>query len=185
MEIRIVVVGDGGVGKSALTIQFVQNQFMHDYNPTIEDSFKKQVVIDDVTCVLDIADTAGQEQYSAMRPQYLRTGHGFLCVFAVDSMKSFDQINSFREQIHRVKDSEDEPIIIIVANKIDLPRREVDQKLAEGYAKTHNMLYAETSAKTRQGVHNAFCAIVREIRRRRAIQPEKAETKKKKRCYIL
>ena len=57
----------------------------------------------------------------------------------------------------------------VSTNKIDLPRREVDQKLAEGYAKTHNMMYAETSAKTRQGVHNAFCALVREIRQRRAI----------------
>ena len=68
-------------------------------------------------------------------------------------MKTFDQIDSFREQIHRVKDSENEPIIL-VANKVDLPRREVDQKLAEGYAKTRNMLYIETSAKTRQGVHS-------------------------------
>ena len=54
----------------------------------------------------------------------------------------------------------------VVANKVDLPRREVDQKLAEGYAKTHNMLYIETSAKTRQGVHDAFHMLVREIRHR-------------------
>ena len=73
---------------------------MNDYDPTIEDSYTKQVVIDEETCFLDILDTAGQEEYSAMRPQYMRTGHGFFCVFAVDSMKSFTDIDLFREQVH-------------------------------------------------------------------------------------
>eukprot|EP00731_Ephydatia_muelleri_P017139 Em0010g237a len=82
----------------------------------IGDSYKKQVVIDEETCVLDILDTAGQQEYSAMRPQYMRTGDGFLCIFAVDSMKTFDQIDSFREQIHRVKESKNEPIILVANN---------------------------------------------------------------------
>lgn len=89
----------GGVGKSAITIQFIQNHFMNDYDPTIEDSYTQQVVIDEETCFLDILDTAGQDEYSAMRPQYMRTGDGFFCVFAVDSMKSFTDINLFREQV--------------------------------------------------------------------------------------
>ena len=102
-EYKLVLVGYEAVGKSALTIQYVQNEFKNDYESTIEDSFKKQVVIDEETCVLDILDTAGQEQNSAIRPQHMRTGHGFLCVFAVNSMKTFDQIDSFREQIHKVR----------------------------------------------------------------------------------
>ena len=184
-EYKLVVLGHGDVGKTALSNQLVQNQFKNGYHLTIEDSYKKQVVIDEEACVLDILDTAGQQEYSAMRSQHIRTGDGFLCVFAVNSMKTFDQIDSFREQIHIVKESENEPIIL-VANKVDLPRREVDQKLAEGYAKTRNMLYIETSAKTRQGVHDAFSSLIKEIRRRRriAIQPEKAKTKKT-RCHIL
>ena len=55
--------------------------------------------------------------------------------------------------------------LTVVGNKIDLPRRDVDQKLASTYAKTHNMPYIETSAKTRQGVDDAFYSLVREIRR--------------------
>ena len=51
----------GGVGKSALTIQLIQNHFVDEYDPTIEDSYRKQVVIDGETCLLDILDTAGQE----------------------------------------------------------------------------------------------------------------------------
>ena len=60
-EYKIVVLGSGGVGKSALTVQFVQGIFVEKYDPTIEDSYRKQVVIDGETCLLDILDTAGQE----------------------------------------------------------------------------------------------------------------------------
>ena len=60
--------------------------FVEEYDPTIEDSYRKQVVIDGETCLLDILDTAGQEEYSAMRDQYMRTGEGFLLVFAVNEV---------------------------------------------------------------------------------------------------
>lgn len=169
----------GGVGKSALTIQLIQNHFVDEYDPTIEDSYRKQVVIDGETCLLDILDTAGQEEYSAMRDQYMRTGEGFLCVFAIDNMKSFEDIESYRGQIRRVKDADDIPMIL-VGNKIDLPRREVDQKLATAYARNHNMAYIETSAKTRQGVDDAFYTLVREIRRWKEFKSDEQSTKKKK-----
>ena len=57
--------------------------------------------------MLDILDTAGQEEYSAMRDQYMRTGEGFLLVFAVNNAKSFEDISTYREQIKRVKDAEE------------------------------------------------------------------------------
>ncbi|KAL1765642.1 hypothetical protein HispidOSU_012740 [Sigmodon hispidus] len=84
-EYKLVVVGAGGVGKSALTIQLIQNHFVDEYDPTIEDSYRKQVVIDGETCLLDILDTADQEECSAMRDQYMRTEEGFLCVFAINN----------------------------------------------------------------------------------------------------
>ncbi|CAH8519635.1 unnamed protein product [Schistosoma mattheei] len=62
-EYKLVVVGAGGVGKSALTIQLIQNHFVEEYDPTIEDSYRKQMVIDGEICLLDILDTAGQEEY--------------------------------------------------------------------------------------------------------------------------
>lgn len=61
-------------GKSALTIQLIQNNFIPEYDPTIENSYRKQIAVDDETCMLDILDTAGQEEFSAMRDQYIRTG---------------------------------------------------------------------------------------------------------------
>lgn len=112
-EYKLVVVGAGGVGKSALTIQLIQNHFVEEYDPTIEDSYRKQVVIDAETCLLDILDTAGQEEYSAMRDQYMRTGEGFLLVYAVNNRKSFDDITNYREQIKRVKDLEKVPMVSV------------------------------------------------------------------------
>lgn len=75
------------------------SSFIDEYDPTIEDSYRKQVVVDGETCLLDILDTAGQEEYSAMRDQYMRTGEGFLLVFAVNNSKSFEDIKQYREQV--------------------------------------------------------------------------------------
>jgi len=73
-EYRITVIGAGAVGKSALTVRFIQGNFVERYDPTIEDSYRKLIEIDSVACVLDIMDTAGQEEYSALRDQYMKTG---------------------------------------------------------------------------------------------------------------
>jgi len=183
-EYKLVVVGAGGVGKSALTIQLIQNHFVEEYDPTIEDSYRKQVVIDGETCLLDILDTAGQEEYSAMRDQYMRTGEGFLCVFAVNNSKSFDDINQYREQIKRVKDADEVPMVL-VGNKVDLPSRSVETRQGRTKAETYGIPYIETSAKTRQGVDDAFYTLVREIRKYKDKKGKNPSKKKKKKCCIL
>ncbi|XP_038835661.1 ras-related protein M-Ras isoform X4 [Salvelinus namaycush] len=116
---KLVVVGDGGVGKSALTIQFFQKIFVPDYDPTIEDSYLKHTEIDAQWAILDVLDTAGQEEFSAMREQYMRTGDGFLIVFSVTDKASFEHVDRFHQLILRVKDRESFPMVL-VANKVDL-----------------------------------------------------------------
>ncbi|MCP9262240.1 Ras-related protein R-Ras2 [Dirofilaria immitis] len=117
--LRLVVVGGGGVGKSALTIQFVQRHFVMDYDPTIEDSYTKQCFVDDDVCKLEVLDTAGQEEFSTMREQYLRSGNGFLLVFSVVDRNSFEEAIRLHKLILRVKDRDEFPIIL-VGNKADL-----------------------------------------------------------------
>ncbi|KAL8692689.1 MAG: hypothetical protein Q9218_002338 [Villophora microphyllina] len=127
-EYKLVVVGGGGVGKSCLTIQLIQAHFVDEYDPTIEDSYRKQCVIDEEVALLDVLDTAGQEEYSAMREQYMRTGEGFLLVYSITSRQSFEEIMTFQQQILRVKDKDYFPIII-VGNKCDLDaERQVSRK---------------------------------------------------------
>lgn len=188
-EYKLVVVGAGGVGKSALTIQLIQNHFVDEYDPTIEDSYRKQVVIDGETCLLDILDTAGQEEYSAMRDQYMRTGEGFLLVFAVNAPKSFEDIALYRQQILRVKDAEDVPMVL-VGNKCDLQVRSVDMNQARRVAESYGIQFIETSAKTRQGVDDAFYSLVRAIRSYKQQQARRSNKKGesrffRKKCTIL
>ncbi|KAK7602579.1 hypothetical protein V9T40_008168 [Parthenolecanium corni] len=180
-EYKLVVVGAGGVGKSALTIQLIQNHFVDEYDPTIEDSYRKQVVIDGETCLLDILDTAGQEEYSAMRDQYMRTGEGFLLVFAVNNAKSFEDIHTYREQIKRVKDAEEVPMVL-VGNKCDLPNWTVNMAEAKDLARQFGIPCIETSAKTRMGVDDAFYTLVREIRKDKEFR---AKPKRKQRRGAL
>ncbi|KAL3982458.1 GTPase HRas N-terminally processed domain protein [Acanthocheilonema viteae] len=177
-EYKLVVVGDGGVGKSALTIQLIQNHFVEEYDPTIEDSYRKQVVIDGETCLLDILDTAGQEEYSAMRDQYMRTGEGFLLVFAVNEAKSFENVTQYRDQIRRVKDSDEVPMVL-VGNKCDLAQRTVESRAILDASRSLGMPAVETSAKTRMGVDDAFYTLVREIRKHKEKQCIKPRKKRK------
>ncbi|KAK5009769.1 RAS1 protein, partial [Cryomyces antarcticus] len=176
-EYKLVVVGGGGVGKSCLTIQLIQSHFVDEYDPTIEDSYRKQCVIDDEVALLDVLDTAGQEEYSAMREQYMRTGEGFMLVYSITSRQSFEEIMTFQQQILRVKDKDYFPIIV-VGNKCDLESdREVSTavpltrngfwRVTEGMqlARSFGCKFIETSAKSRFHVDNAFYDIVREIRR--------------------
>lgn len=93
----------------------------------VQDSYRKQCVIDDEVALLDVLDTAGQEEYSAMREQYMRTGEGFLLVYSINSRQSFEEILTFQQQILRVKDKDYFPIII-VGNKCDLDGERVVQR---------------------------------------------------------
>ncbi|KAH6871187.1 ras protein [Coprinopsis sp. MPI-PUGE-AT-0042] len=134
-EYKLVVVGGGAVGKSALTIQFMKSKFIDEYDPTIEDSYQKQSIIDDEVVLLDVLDTAGQDEYRT----YMRPGEGFLLVYSVTSRNSFEEVMLFQETILRVKDQDYFPIIL-VANKCDLEFE-------------------------RQVSTSAFCNLVREIRK--------------------
>jgi len=78
--------------------------FVEDYDPTIEDSYIQHVEVDRQVCVLDVLDTAGQEEFSALREQYMRKGDGFLIVYSVIDPNSFKNTRQFYNQILRVKD---------------------------------------------------------------------------------
>ncbi|XP_050393210.1 ras-related protein R-Ras2 [Patella vulgata] len=184
---KLVVVGGGGVGKSALTIQFIQSYFVTDYDPTIEDSYTKQCVIDEVVARLDILDTAGQEEFSAMREQYMRSGEGFLLVYSVTDRSSFDEVYKFHKQILRVKDRDEFPMIL-VANKSDLENASVvSHDEGAEVARSLKISYIEASAKNRSNVDQSFYELVRIIRKFQAEERPLVKTPKKKpkKCSIL
>ncbi|KAL1512745.1 hypothetical protein ABEB36_002285 [Hypothenemus hampei] len=116
---KIVVLGDGGVGKSAVTLQFVSHSFLDYHDPTIEDSYQQQAVIDGEPALLDILDTAGQVEFTAMRDQYMRCGEGFMICYSVTDRHSFQEASEYRKLIQKVRASEDTPMVLI-GNKFDL-----------------------------------------------------------------
>ena len=83
----------------------MQNVWIESYDPTIEDSYRKQVQIDGQSCMLEVLDTAGQEEYIALRDQWIRDGEGFVLVYSISSRSSFTRIQRFHNQIQRVKES--------------------------------------------------------------------------------
>jgi GTPase KRas len=82
-EYKMVVLGSGAVGKSALTIRLVTQNFLEEYDPTIEDNYNKTINVDGIPAHLDILDTAGQDEYSQMQDQWMREGKGILVVYAI------------------------------------------------------------------------------------------------------
>nr|XP_060639148.1 ras-related protein R-Ras2-like [Anolis sagrei ordinatus] len=162
---KVVVVGRGGMGKSTLTTQFIQSYFVSEYDPTIEDIYRKICKIDGTPMRLDILDTAGQEEFGAMRKQYMRTGEGFLLVYAINNHGSFIEINKFHTQILRVKDRDEFPMIL-VGNKTDLDLYwQVSKEEALSFVQENRIPYMEASAKLHLNVDKSFHELVRAIRR--------------------
>jgi len=120
---------------------------------------------DGQTCMLDILDTAGQEEYSSMRDQYYRSGQGFLITYSIDSRTSFEEVSQIRENLIRLKDTEDVPMILI-GNKCDLETsRQVSTNEGASLARNWGVPFLETSAKTRKNIEECFYELVRCIPR--------------------
>ncbi|XP_072043961.1 uncharacterized protein [Amphiura filiformis] len=168
---KIIMVGSQAARKSALTLKFVYDEYVEGYDPTIEDSYRKKVLLDGEDVQVDIIDTAGMDTYAAIRDLYLKSGDGFMSVFAVTDRDSYDVLPGFRDQILRVKtDSIPEEIpILLVGTEGDIPsKRQVSQKEAEDIAAAWGVSYVEVSAKTGQNVEEAFFRILRMIRDQKA-----------------
>ncbi|NXV99934.1 RAP1B protein, partial [Fregetta grallaria] len=159
-EYKLVVLGSGGVGKSALTVQFVQGIFVEKYDPTIEDSYRKQVEVDAQQCMLEILDTAGTV-----------------------SQSTFNDLQDLREQILRVKDTDDVPMIL-VGNKCDLEdERVVGKEQGQNLARQwNNCAFLESSAKSKINVNEIFYDLVRQINRK---TPVPGKARKKSSCQLL
>ncbi|PAV56519.1 hypothetical protein WR25_00218 isoform A [Diploscapter pachys] len=162
-EFKVVVLGSGGVGKSALTVQFVSSTFIEKYDPTIEDFYRKEIEVDGQPCVLEILDTAGTEQFSSMRDLYIKNGQGFVVVYSITSQQTFHDIKTMREQIVRVKGTENVPILL-VGNKVDLAhQRQVRPEEGLALAEYWSCPFTECSAKNNHSVNVMFAEIVREM----------------------
>src|SRR3990167_2666651 len=169
---QVIVQGCGSVGKSALTIQFVQNVFVSTYDPTIEDTYRKPHQVGSDHFMLEIIDTAGTEQFSAMRDLYMKNGNGFVLVFSLTSRSSFLELDELRKEILRVKNTQNVPMVI-AANKSDLPKGdwEVKEPELDKTSKDWKIPCLLTSAKTNTNVEAVFTTLSKQMLKESSNKP--------------
>jgi len=174
---NLVVIGTAGSGKSCITIRFVADRFVEEYEPTLEDSFRQQVEIDGRTSILNIYDTAGIDEFPIVKDGYMREADGFLCVYAINAEESFEEVSKLHDWVMRVKENKPVPFVL-VGNKSDLEeKRVITYEKGEQLAKSLNIMFMETSAKTGKNVEKAFTELVRAVRKHKPNAPQSNNSK--------
>jgi small GTP-binding protein len=163
-EPTFVMLGAAGVGKSALTIRFIRNIFVEDYDPTIEDFYKHTTIIKGQAQKISILDTAGMEDYEPLIEEWLNHKQGIFLVFSLELEDSFEKIRKYYEKIlHKYKNNM--PVIALVGNKNDLQRK-VAFESARKMSEMIKCRYYEVSAVTGEGINEMFLDVIEQIRNR-------------------
>jgi len=153
---RYIIVGDMGVGKSCLLLQFTENKFRQKHELTIGVEFGgKMIDINNKKIKIQIWDTAGQEAFQAITRSYYKGAIGALLVYDITRKDTFSHITKWLEVVKSYSDKK--ICIILIGNKIDLEnKRQVSKENGENFAKKNGILFLETSAKTAERVNDAF-----------------------------
>jgi len=163
---QILIIGDSEVGKTCLIQRYANGIFKGDYIMTVGlDFHTKQEMINNLTVSIKLWDTAGQERFKALTPSFFRNAEGVVLAYDVTNSESFDNLKFW---INSIKTNLFEKNIfipiIIIGNKIDLEdMRVISKDIANKFAKENNFKYFETSAKTGEGVDEAFRDLVNQI----------------------
>lgn len=164
-DYKIAIIGSTGVGKSSLCLQFARNKFPENYEPTIEDYYRKQVNLDGEMIMFDIIDTAGQEGNLTNLNALIRQAQGYLLVYDITRSDSFGEARLFRDRILNVKNCSMVPLVL-VGNKLDKEeKRQIGIEVARKQAGEWNCVYCEVSAKTKSNLESAFVECARLIKK--------------------
>eukprot|EP00731_Ephydatia_muelleri_P014152 Em0007g1462a len=160
---KIAVMGFRAVGKSSLVIQFVEGQFVDSYEPTIESTFEKRAKFRGQDFRIQLVDTAGQDEYSIVPESYTMDLDGYVLVYSVTSMKSFDVVKIIYEKILNLTGTRSVPIIL-VGNKSDLHmQRVVTLEMGRKLASDYHVPFLESSAKQNEGVDMIFQRLLEDM----------------------
>jgi len=160
---KITIIGDSGVGKSSILLRFTDDDFEEGQPCTIGVDFKTTIMkLDGKRINLSIWDTAGQEKFRSLTSSYYRGTHGIILVYDVTKRTTFAAIEHWLEEVENYSTNPD-VIKLLVANKIDMPDRDVTKEEGMRFAKKKSMLYIECSAKTKVGIQQTFEELVQKI----------------------
>ena len=157
-EIKVIFLGDSNVGKTSIIKRFCKNKF-DEIGPisTISVAYdNKTIKVDPFTEVdMKIWDTAGQEKFRSMTRGYIRGSQGIFLVFDLSKKKSFDSLNNWLDEIKGVN-IDDNCVKMLIGNKSDFAKKEVDENIANKFAEENNMKYLSVSAKEGVNIESMF-----------------------------
>ncbi len=154
---KILLLGEGGVGKTSIINRYIHMTFSDQYFMTIGAQFAVSIVHVkkyDKRVKLSIWDLAGEQRFNFVQASYFKGLKGSFVVFDVTNKRSFKMVPNWLNSIK--ENSTEDPIIFLVGNKIDLEDRVISREEAEAFAKEHNLEYYETSAKEGIGINEIF-----------------------------
>ena len=160
---KIIIVGDSGVGKTNIMTKYIKNEFSEKFKVTIGvDFFSKEFDIEGHKIKAQIFDTAGQERFRALIPQYYKGTKGAFIVYDITSENSFNAIDNWVSNIRAFADKK--IILILIGNKSDLEKiRKVSKEKGEEKAKGLGLAFLETSALNGENLEKAFELMINEI----------------------
>eukprot|EP01103_Thecamoeba_quadrilineata_P003330 TRINITY_DN13121_c0_g1_i1.p1 TRINITY_DN13121_c0_g1~~TRINITY_DN13121_c0_g1_i1.p1 ORF type:complete len:185 (-),score=31.11 TRINITY_DN13121_c0_g1_i1:69-623(-) len=177
---KLAIMGSRGVGKSTIIHQFVDKQFVNEYNPTIENTFHKLIKYRENEYNTEILDTAGQDEYSIFHTQYSIGIHGYLLVYSVANKGSFELIKTLNDKILNACGTEKVPRVLL-GNKCDLDKeRQISTQEGLATAAEWSCGFVESSAKLNSNIDDAFIKLIVEVEK--SSSPDPVEEKK---CCIL
>jgi len=163
--VKLLILGDSAVGKSATMNKFSDNSFSSSHIATIGVDFKyKTIECEGKRIKLQIWDTAGQEKFRSIVQTYYKGAMGIILMYAVNDRKSFQNIESWMKQIYN--NAAAGVVVILVGNKSDLTERVVETSEGRRVAENYNIKFFETSAKDGTNVHEVFYELAKEIKSR-------------------
>lgn len=162
-QLKVVLIGDSGVGKSSILLRYTDDRFSDHQPTTIGVDFKtKYETVQGKRLKVALWDTAGQERFRTLTTTYYRGAQGAILVFDVTRQDTFTNLNTWLEQLESA-DTSRGTVKLLIGNKVDLPNRVVSFEEAELLAKSKGMIYIETSAKTKKGISETFEEMIHKI----------------------
>jgi len=160
---KYIIIGDTGVGKSCLLLQFTDKRFQPVHDLTIGVEFgARMITIDNKQIKLQIWDTAGQESFRSITRSYYRGAAGALLVYDITRRETFNHLTRWLEEARQ--NAHQNMVIMLIGNKSDLEhRRQVTKEEGEKFARDHGLIFLETSAKTAANVEEAFIHTAQKI----------------------
>lgn len=162
-QCKVVLLGEGRVGKTSLVLRYVHNTFSDKQQPTIQASYlDKRLNIGDTSLNLAIWDTAGQERFHALGPIYYRDADAALLVYDITDHDSFEKVKNWVKELRKMVGNE--IVLCIAGNKVDLDRnRQVTLAEASSYAESVGATHHNTSAKLNQGIEDVFLSMAKTL----------------------